>query len=338
MGIGPKLNNQKKKTFLLKTCERCGQQKGPDEYCATTSFFYPDGYMPVCAECLNSYFKENDWNWEAIDKICQIADVPFVPKEWIRMQEIAGDDAFKRYCEVFLTTPYDSFGWDDYFCEFKRLREEGRLEDQIPEIDEQKRKQLVKKWDGEYSPEDFERLEDLLDGMLMTQNITTKLQMDQALKICKLSLEIDSCIRASQPVDKLLSSYEKLIKIANFTPKNSKNASDLESVGELFKWLEAGGWRNRYYDGATRDVVDETMKNIQNWNQRLYVNETGIGEEIARRIEQLRAVAKLEQDGDEFSLNEEYDSDKHEVDGYNELFTDQEEEDFAADLGGGEVV
>ena len=63
-------------------------------------------------------------------------------------------------------------------------------------------------------------------------------------------------------IDKLIGSYEKLVKIAEFTPKNTKNAGDFDSVGELVKWLEKGGWKNKFYDGATRDVVDETMKKI----------------------------------------------------------------------------
>jgi hypothetical protein len=60
----------------------------------------------------------------------------------------------------------------------------------------------------------------------------------------------------------MLSSYDKLVKTAEFTPKNVKNATDFDSVGELFRWLEKRGWRNKFYDDVTRDIVDETMKNI----------------------------------------------------------------------------
>jgi hypothetical protein len=100
-----------------------------------------------------------------------------------------------------------------------------------------------------------------------------------------MSLELDSRIRAGADFDKLLASYDKLVKVADFTPKNSKNANDFDSVGELFHWLEKQGWRNKYYDGATRDELDEMMKNFENYNQRLYINESGIAEEIARRTE-----------------------------------------------------
>jgi hypothetical protein len=81
-----------------------------------------------------------------------------------------------------------------------------------------------------------------------------------------ISLELESRIRAGVDFDKLLSSYDKLVKVAEFTPKNVKNANDFDSVGELIKWLEKRGWKNKFYDGVTRDVIDETIKNIQNYN------------------------------------------------------------------------
>jgi len=77
-----------------------------------------------------------------------------------------------------------------------------------------------------------------------------------------ISLELESRIRAGVDFDKLLSSYDKLVKVAEFTPKNVKNANDFDSVGELIKWLEKRGWKNKFYDGVTRDVIDETIKNI----------------------------------------------------------------------------
>lgn len=328
MGIGPKPN--KTRPFLIRSCTRCGESYDQSGYSPTKSYFYPDGYLPICNKCINQYLEEHNWDWKYVDKICQYADIPFVPKEWIRVQELAGDEAFPRYASVFLSSEFEGFGWGEYFEEYQRLKEEMRIEEEVPLMDEKKRQGLIRKWDGEYTDEDFQRLEDLLQGMLLTQNITTHLQMDQALKLCKISLTIDSAIRAGDNIDKLLASYEKLVKIANFTPKNSKNASDLESTGELFKWLEAGGWKNKFYDGVTRDVIDEEMKNIESWNQRLYINETGIGEDISRRLEALKTINENEQGV--YDLGGDFDLDQHEVDGYNELLFDDEAEDFIADF------
>lgn len=110
-----------------------------------------------------------------------------------------------------------------------------------------------------------------------------------------MSYEIDCRIREGADFDKLLTSYDKLVKAAEFTPKNVKNINDFDSVGELVRWLEKRGWRNTFYDKVSRDVVDETIKNIQAFNQRLYVNESGIGEEITSRLEALKNANALEQ-------------------------------------------
>ena len=56
------------------------------------------------------------------------------------------------------------------------------------------------------------------------------------------------------------------VKTAEFTPRNVKNINDFDSVGELVKWLEKRNWRNNFYDDVTRDIVDETIKNIQAFN------------------------------------------------------------------------
>ena len=167
-------------------------------------------------------------------------------------------------------------------------------------------------------------LENLYKGLMATQNVSGALQVDQALKLCKMSYEIDSRIRSGEDFDKILASYDKLVRIADFTPKNAKNANDFDSVGELYRWLEKRGWKNKYYDGATRDVVDETIKNIQAWNQRLYTEESGIGDEITRRIEALKTAKELEDNYFITDENTQDELDKYQNDGFDQLFSDED--------------
>jgi hypothetical protein len=131
-------------------------------------------------------------------------------------------------------------------------------------------------------------------------------------------------IREGTDFDKLLASYDKLVKAADFTPKNVKNINDFDTCGELVKWMEKNGWVNKYYDNVPRDVVDETIANIQAFNQRLYTNETGIGDEITRRLEALKQAEKLER-GDYYSTGTEIeDLEKYEIDGYDKLVKSEE--------------
>lgn len=92
--------------------------------------------------------------------------------------------------------------------------------------------------------------------------------------------------------------------------------------------MEKNGWRNKFFDNVTRDIVDETMKNFQNFVQRLYINESSIGEEVTRRLEALKTTAEMET---YYDTGKEHDLDQFEQDGLNVVF-EGEEDDFSVDL------
>ena len=322
MGMTPKLNQNK--AFLLKTCLHCGGAYGPELYCRSKSLFFPDHYSPICNQCIENILLEKEFNWAVVDKFCQYLDIPFVPAQFEKLKEANGSKVFPIYASLFFEEEYKNLDWQMYFEEFRRLKEEKLIEDELPCIREENHRKLQEKW-GPYSPEELVYLEQLLNGLLTTQNINGALQYDQALKVCKISLELDSRIREGGDFDKLLASYDKLVKTAEFTPKNTKNASDFDSVGELMKWMEKRGHITRFYDQVTRDIVDETIKNIQAWNQRLYTNDSSIADEINNRIEALKNVQKME---NFYDTKQEFDLDEYENEGFEQLMN----EEFEADV------
>lgn len=325
MGLQPNIN-KKQAPFLMRECTKCGRTLSFSDFAPTTSYFYPDGYLPICNDCIDFFLSSQHYNWEAVSKICQYADIPFIPAEWERIKELNGSNTFLKYAEVFCGKEFEDLGWGDYFREFKRLKEANKIEDELPEIREEKYEKLRKRWGRNYDEEELEYLENLYIGLTTTQNVNGALQGDQALKICKISLEVDQRIREGADFDKLLASYDKLVKVAEFTPKNVKNINDFDTTGELIKWMEKKGWRNKYYDGVTRDVVDETMKNIQSFNRRLYINESSVGDEITQRIEGLKTAKEIE---NYYDTDRSYDLDDFENEGYNSLMEDEE---FSVDL------
>lgn len=304
------------KKFERKVCSQCGRPLLKSEYAATHSLFFSDKLLPVCNSCITEWLRAKDFSWEFINKVCQWADIPFIVKEWERIFELSGEaQVWTTYSKVFADKCYEELGWDHYNKQYITLREKGLIEEEIPLVREKKYTTLRKKWGANYDEEQLNYLEDLFKGLCTTQNVNGALQMDQAQKICKLSLEIDSRIRSGdKEVDKFMSSYEKAIKIAEFTPKNSKNASDFDSFAEIAYWLEKRGKQNRFYDGTTRDIIDETLKNIENYNQKLYINESGIGDEITQRLEALKTADTQE---NYYNIQQEYDLDEYDNMGYN---------------------
>ena len=317
---------EKTAPFSSRTCIKCGNPRSAAYYIRIKSDFFPDGYSHICNLCIKDYIKKHNKEWKYIDKLCQYFNIPFVPKEWEKVNAEYGEDAFISYSQIFLNSDFDGLDWSTYNEEFLKLQAAGKLEEELPLISDERRDKLISKWGSNYDDEALTYLENLYDGLLMTQNISGALQADQAIKICKISYELDCRIREGSDFDKMLTAYDKLVKTAEFTPKNVKNASDFESVGELCKWLEKGGWKNKFYDNITRDIVDETQKNIQAYNQRLYINESGIGDEITRRIEALKTAVESE---NYYDTHQEYDLDEFENIGYEELMKNN---DFQADL------
>lgn len=305
-------------------CTKCRRQLPKTSFSHTNSPFYPSGLLPICNECATSMLAAANFSWESIDRLCQVSNIPFLPKEVDRILELAGRDNFwPTYVKVFAAKQYEKFGWKFYQEQFEALRDSGLIEDEVPLLRDGKLRELRKKWGGNYDDEDLYYLESLYQGLLLSQNVNGALQIDQAKKLCRLSYVIDQAIQSgNKDIDKYLSSYDKLIKTAEFTPKNAKNVNDFDSIGELALWLEKRGFANQFYDGATRDIIDETLKNMENWVQKLYINEGGIGEEISERIEQLKNTAADEQtyfDGSQGN----YDLDAYD----NEAFGSEEDPD-----------
>lgn len=331
MPLEPKIP---KKAFQGKQCPKCQSYLSIEDFSVSHSIFYSDGRLPICNGCINEFLKSKDYEWVWIDKVCQWADIPWIVKEWVRLEELNGrENTWPVYAKVFADRCYESLGWSDYNKQYKELRERGMIEEELPLIHEQHIAELHRKWGANYDEDELYYLEDLFQGLLTSQNVNGALQTDQAQKICKFSLEIDSRIRAGdEKVDKFITSYDRLVKVAEFTPKNTKNAVDFDSFAEVGHWLEKRGHQNKFYDGTTRDVIDETLKNIENYNQRLYINEGGIGDEITQRLNALHKIDGDNHDTSLFDLETEHDLDEYDNDG----FIMKEEEEFIVEDEGDE--
>lgn len=279
--------------MALRKCTKCGEEKSTAHFIGVNSQLH-NGVLPICRECIGTMIAEapKDENWNFVDKLCQWADVPFVPEEWTKIYQGQSKDAFGIYVSIFRSKPYDTLDWQMYNNVYLQIQEEGRVEDALPETKAYQLEKRRQKWGRNYDDEELEYLENLHQGLLDSQNIVGALNEDQALKLCKISLIIEQKIRAGTDFSKDLKAYDDLSKLANITPKAVKDANEFNSVGEIFAWLEKKGWINKYYDGAIKDEVDFTIQDIKYWLRYLYVQETGIAEEVEQRIQNLRDAAR----------------------------------------------
>ncbi len=102
----------------------------------------------------------------------------------------------------------------------------------------------------------------------------------QAIKtLCKLHIEIDAAIRAgdAKAMKDYATAYDKFAKEADLEGMiNDTKTEDITTVSELSAYCERHGWQPKFYDGYTRDEVDAAIKDIQDTNRRLILENTGL--------------------------------------------------------------
>lgn len=284
--------------MAMKKCQKCEQEKTLAHFIACENSIVHSGTLPICRECITEIIRaaDPDQKWNVVNKLCQWADIPFVPEEWQKIYKGNGAEGFGVYAALFKQEEYKTLDWQMYNEVYNQLDEEERIVDALPAQREKEFQDLVKKWGDTYDIKELEYLENLHQGLLLSQNVVGALNEDQALKLCKISLVIEDKIRSGIDFTKDLKAYDELAKLANLTPKNVKEANEFDSFGEVFAYMEKTGTVLPYYDNVVRDEVDYTIKNMKNWLRYLYVNETGVGDEIDQRIENLKAAAVLEED------------------------------------------
>lgn len=303
-------------------CARCGEDKSIAHFIGVpTSPIFNKGYLTICRECIANIINNAEDKWNTVDRLCQWANIPFVPEEWEKIFEKQQDQAFGVYASIFRQQPYDQLDWKMYYDAYKELENVNKLDSAIVSLREDKRKKLERKWGKDrYDDEELEYLENLHQGLLSSQNVVGSLNEDQALKLCRISLIIEEKIREGIDFSKDLKSYDELAKLSNLTPKNVKDANEFDSATEVYAYMEKTDWVNEGYDGGNRDEIDYTIQNMKNWVRYLYVHENGIAEEIEERIQNLKVAAELE--GEEFNEKDfrKYIEDEEEISGSNEEF------------------
>lgn len=330
--------------LLTKVCEKCGKNYATSKFLPSRSRFSEDKLSPFCITCATTIIKtlaaeeepekKEKPEWNGVNKLCQFLDFPFVPSVLDQFSDQPLERALIPYFSFFQKEEeYSELNWKVYNDAYLELREKGTLEDEVPLVGEKKRLERITKWGDRYSETEYQYLEDLYQGVLDTQPVSSPLIEDNARKICLVLLLIDEKIREGQEFDKLLKSYDSLMKIAGFSAKESKETGEIESVGEVAAYLEKKGWMNKYHQDEPKDIVDLTIAEIQLNNQRLYTNEPGIGEEITSRIQNLKSSIKLEEDIDgtgEYKTKE--GKSTAEIDYEDPFLLELDAEDFAADL------
>lgn len=310
-----------------KNCRKCGEYYKQDMYLPSTSWFFPDGYIDICNNCLDKYLGDH-MDVEKADKLCQYMDMPFDLNTWMTIVNANGYGSFKIYFTQNWGRKYDSIEWKAVNDEWREIIENNERE-KISALNKEDLNKLKDKWGAQFTEEQLLYFENMYNEIDKTQSITTAIQKDNARKMCMLSYQIEKAIwkeeegygKGGTEVKALIGSYDQLAKAADFTPKTAKNVGDFESIGELCAFLEKRGYKNKFYDWVPHDEVDKVMQNLQKYTKRIVIGETNIAEELNNKLDQIEQMNRIEED-DNFE-DEKYSNvaiDDNLADEYNEDF------------------
>ena len=228
-----------------KNCRKCDTYQKQDQYLRSNSWFFPDGYLEICNECLDKYLGDCT-DLQKADKFCQYADIPFNVNDWIAAARNNSSYAFKVYAEQVWVNKYDTIEWKPVHDQWVSIMKEGTEREHVGIMYAEDLKKLREKWGAEFTEDQLIRFEQLYKDIDKTQSITTAIQRDNARKMCMLSYQIEKAIwdsdQKGSDVKSLISAYDQLAKSSDFTPKTAKNVGDFDSVGELCSFLEKRGF------------------------------------------------------------------------------------------------
>lgn len=279
-------------------------QLGRCENCGRVSVLVPSNnpLIPtphICFDCVRA--KLTYTNLNHADFFCRTFNFPFDPDLWIKLADMPtiGDHVFEEYTKLFLqddsypNTLYKNGQTEDLWRqtnnEWAKARSFTEILKNLNSIRDSYVTRARLKWGEQYNFEDLIRLDSIYTRTIKANNITTPLQKEAVKTLCKLQIEIDNAIRANdtKALKDYSSAWKTFAEQANLEQMiQDTHTDDITTVAELYDYMEKQGFQFKYYDGADRDEVDRTIKDIQATNRRLILEATGLQATLEDMIRQ----------------------------------------------------
>ena len=182
------------------------------------------------------------------------------------------------------------------------------------ELTEDDKMYLVMKWGRLYSADEWVELERMYKEMENSFDIQDADTINALVLICKLNL------KANQALDqgdydgfaKLSRSLEAMRKSAKFTAaqKKEEKADAVDCVGELVSICEREGFIPRYATDIPQDKVDVTLRDMNEYVQKLVTQDLGFGQQIEDALKKIQLQKEMQEKESELWAGEDTLSDE----------------------------
>lgn len=259
---------------------------------ATSEMLQPRGRGMWCFKCMGEYI-EDYHNLEKVEDICRHLGIAFFPDEWIRLAEEWKIVPTRHYFNLYADLPMkDKTDWRSTKELWKKKIETGTVGADVDALREIHHKEMEIKWRGNYSYEDYLWLEEYENSMMASYVIEGREKIDRLRKLCKLSLQAEMLMDSGEDSSKVMKSYNDILKASNFDEHIRNNQGMVTSISEMCKVMEDQGFRPSFHNSTPKDIVDYTIKDMQEFNKRLIAGEPTIQDEVAAKLKKAELNVK----------------------------------------------
>ena len=286
-------------------CPKCGKK-------ATILPINNPLVTPTCLECVSSVLDYN--KTEHGDFFCRTYNIPFDPELWIKMAKEFKEKIFVEYINYIMDDQlYETVNletWRELDKEWELVQTHEELISKIAPIKAGYMQRNQIKWGTGYTFEELIALENLFVNTLKANNVSSPMQKDAIKKACKMSVALDKAISGmdSKEINELSKAYQNFVKTAKIDDLIEAASQDvISNVAQLVEFIEDSGYEFKFYDDVDRDIVDKSLKDIQQFIRRLVMDATGLDtifETINSSVKEEDAVKKDAESYDKVPLED----------------------------------
>lgn len=271
--------------YGTRRCGKCSQIKLIQDLvpCGENCLFGTDGVSTICYDCALESIDTKDLTM--VDKLCQFLDIAFMAEEWIKISKASDNERYilETYIKTVKSSEYGKSSWKQYDLLWEKARETDAVLSKLPTLSADLFIYLRKKWGSydDFGVEDYLKMESYEKNTLNYYNFRDEARRDMIRKLALVSVLIDKKLASgdTREVSTLISSYQSLMKESGIQNAVQNDTETIESLSELIAFLEEHGWLMDYKVTESRDIVDATIRNFQQYVAAIVA---GSGEEITQ--------------------------------------------------------
>ena len=271
--------------YGTRRCGKCSQIKLIQDLvpCGENCLFGTDGISTICYDCALESIDTKDLTM--VDKLCQFLDIAFMAEEWIKISKTSDNERYilETYIKTVKSSEYSKSSWKQYDLLWEKARETDAVLSKLPTLSADLFIYLRKKWGSydDFGVEDYLKMESYEKNTLNYYNFRDEARRDMIRKLALVSVLIDKKLASgdTREVSTLISSYQSLMKESGIQNAVQNDTETIESLSELIAFLEEHGWLMDYKVTESRDIVDATIRNFQQYVASIVA---GSGEEVTQ--------------------------------------------------------